>query len=220
MKPLEGLKIVELGMYLAAPGVTRLLSDWGAEVIKIESLNGDAARYSGIQVRLPALPDCNIIFSIINSGKKLLSLDLKTPEGMEVMQKLLSDLLSSGRMAGDGLCRIWYCHHCLAGLCERSGFGRNPAFCRIGGAALFWLRGFFGAVADSHRAVRSAESDSHPLLSGRKTKLQCCGPMGLLSVLSGPLAGPVGDSDFGDTAIMKKILPEASLPAVFCSIRR
>lgn len=41
MKPLEGLKVVELGMYVAAPGISRLLGDWGAEVIKIESPKGD-----------------------------------------------------------------------------------------------------------------------------------------------------------------------------------
>lgn len=107
IKPLEGLKIVELGMYLAAPGVARLLGDWGAEVIKVESVKGDSARYSGIQVRLPALPDCNIIFSIINSGKKFLSLDLKAPEGMEVMQKLLAeaDIFVSNTRYG-GLSRL------------------------------------------------------------------------------------------------------------------
>ena len=91
MKLLEGLKIVELGMYVAAPGITRLLGDWGAEVIKVEPPNGDKARYSGAQFRLPTKPDCNTNFSIANSGKKLVALDLKTPEGMEIMEKLLMD---------------------------------------------------------------------------------------------------------------------------------
>ena len=35
MKPLEGLKVIELGMYVSTPGVTRLFADWGAEVIKV-----------------------------------------------------------------------------------------------------------------------------------------------------------------------------------------
>ena len=91
MKLLEGLKIVELGMYVAAPGITRLLGDWGAEVIKVEPPTGDKARYSGAQFRLPTKPDCNTNFSIANSGKKLVALDLKTPEGMEIMEKLLKD---------------------------------------------------------------------------------------------------------------------------------
>ena len=71
MKPLERIKIVELGMYVAAPGISRLLGDWGAEVIKVESLKGDNARYAGNQSRMPARPDCNLVFSIMNAGKKL-----------------------------------------------------------------------------------------------------------------------------------------------------
>lgn len=91
MKPLEGLKVIELGMYIAGPGITRLLGDWGAEVIKVESPKGDASRFSGMQARLPATDACNPLFSLANSGKKMVSLDLKTPEGMEVMGKLLAD---------------------------------------------------------------------------------------------------------------------------------
>jgi len=90
MKPLEGIKVIELGMYVAAPGVARLLGDWGAEVIKVESPKGDHCRGSGAQVRMPIKPDCNLTFSIANSGKKMVSLDLKTPEGMEAMEKLLA----------------------------------------------------------------------------------------------------------------------------------
>ena len=103
MQPLQGLKVVELGVYLAGPGVSRLLGDWGAEVVKIEAAKGDGARYSGAQVRLPILPDCNVTFSIINSGKKLISLDLKTPEGMEIMHKLLAEadiFISNTRYGG------------------------------------------------------------------------------------------------------------------------
>lgn len=103
MKPLEGLKIVELGMYIAVPGVSRLLGDWGAEVIKVEPPKGDNCRYSGAQVRIPARPDCNLTFSVANSGKKLISLDLKTPEGMAVMEKLLAQadiFLSNTRYGG------------------------------------------------------------------------------------------------------------------------
>lgn len=103
MKPLEGLKVVELGMYIAVPGVSRLMADWGAEVIKVEAPAGDKNRYAGLQARLPARPDCNPTFSIANSGKKLISLNLKTPEGMEVMEKLLADadiFLSNTRYGG------------------------------------------------------------------------------------------------------------------------
>lgn len=91
MKPLEGVKVIELGVYVAVPGLTRLLSDWGADVIKVEPPTGDNCRISGAQVRMPTKPDCNLTFSIANSGKKLIGIDLKTPEGKEIMEKLLSD---------------------------------------------------------------------------------------------------------------------------------
>jgi len=42
---LEGLKIVELATYVAAPSASMVLAEWGAEVIKIESKNGDPTRY-------------------------------------------------------------------------------------------------------------------------------------------------------------------------------
>lgn len=41
MKPLEGVKVVELATYFAAPSCARLLADWGADVIKVESPKGD-----------------------------------------------------------------------------------------------------------------------------------------------------------------------------------
>ena len=107
MKPLEGLKVVELGMYIAVPSLSRLLADWGAEVIKVEPPKGDNCRYSGAQVRLPARPDCNLTFSVANSGKRMVCLDLKTPEGMAVMEKLLAqaDVFVSNTRYG-GLTRL------------------------------------------------------------------------------------------------------------------
>lgn len=103
MKPLEGLKVVELGVYIAIPGVSRLLADWGAEVVKVEAPKGDASRYTGHTLNLPANNKCNPIFSLTNSGKKLIGLDLKTPEGMQIMEKLLADadiFLSNIRYGG------------------------------------------------------------------------------------------------------------------------
>lgn len=45
--PLQGLKVVELGTHFAVPSVTRMLADWGAEVIKVENVKGDAWRIVG-----------------------------------------------------------------------------------------------------------------------------------------------------------------------------
>ena len=45
--PLEGMRVVELGTHFAVPAVARMLADWGAEVIKVEGLTGDAWRTVG-----------------------------------------------------------------------------------------------------------------------------------------------------------------------------
>jgi len=103
MKPLEGIKVVEIGTYVAVPNSARILSDWGAEVIKIETLTGDAWRNNGRIVELPIRRDCNPIFAKDNSGKRFVSVNLKSPEGLEILHKLLAEadvFMSSVRYGG------------------------------------------------------------------------------------------------------------------------
>lgn len=89
-KPLKGIKVLDLSAFVAAPCTGRFLADLGAEVIKIERNSGDTWRYTGISY-LPTrfTHEENPVFDIYNTGKKLISLNLKTPEGMEVFNKLL-----------------------------------------------------------------------------------------------------------------------------------
>ncbi len=89
--PLEGLKVIELGTHIAVPNATRLLADWGAEVIKIEGLRGEEWRYMGVVLRTPATDDENPIFSVGNANKKFVSLNLKDEDGLNVLKKLLQD---------------------------------------------------------------------------------------------------------------------------------
>lgn len=90
--PLTGLKVVELATVIAAPVTARMLSDYGAEVIKIENYpNGDLLRPTGKGHSLPTEDDHNPLFDMFNAGKKLISLDLKQPEAMEIFHKLLSE---------------------------------------------------------------------------------------------------------------------------------
>lgn len=90
-KPLEGVKVVELSTFVAAPVAARLLADLGAEVIKVERPEGDAWRITGVNY----IPDRfsndeNPVFDIYNTGKKHIALNLKTDEGMEAFHRLLS----------------------------------------------------------------------------------------------------------------------------------
>lgn len=89
MKPLEGIKVVELTGFYAAPTVPRVLAEWGAEVIKIEPPHGDPARTQAGVFNMPYSEDENPAFDIGNVNKKFICVNLKTDEGKEATLKLL-----------------------------------------------------------------------------------------------------------------------------------
>lgn len=79
--PLSGIKVVELATVVAAPTCARMLCAYGAEVIKVEALQGDVMRSGGVHEFVPYEDDLNPLFTIHNSNKKFLSLDLKKRKG-------------------------------------------------------------------------------------------------------------------------------------------
>lgn len=89
-KPLEGIKVIELANYVAAPIVCRICADLGAEVIKLEGRGGDAWRATSMG-HTKTGQDENPLFDIFNVGKKSISLNLKSAEGKEIFHKLLED---------------------------------------------------------------------------------------------------------------------------------
>ncbi|WOO88011.1 CoA transferase [Mollicutes bacterium LVI A0039] len=89
-KPLEGIKIIELSTYVAAPIAAKILGEWGAEVIKVEPLHGDEWRYIGATLKMPTEPECNPNYDMENVGKKSIALNLKTEEGIKVLHELLA----------------------------------------------------------------------------------------------------------------------------------
>lgn len=89
MRPLEGIKVVEFATFIAAPTCARMLGEWGAEVIKVEATFGDPLRQSGRQLRMPCSDEHNPFFDNENPNKEFIALDLKQPEGVEALLKLL-----------------------------------------------------------------------------------------------------------------------------------
>lgn len=89
-KPLDGIKVVELSTYVAAPGAARILCDLGAEVIKIESLSGDQWRETG-KKSLSTNDDENPIFDVYNAGKKSICVNIKNEEGLAFTLKLIEN---------------------------------------------------------------------------------------------------------------------------------
>ncbi len=91
MLPLEGIKVVEMSTVVAAPTTARLLSAYGADVIKVEGIDGDVMRVCGAAEFTPYEDDLNPLFTIHNSNKKFISLNYKTEAGKKVLLDLISD---------------------------------------------------------------------------------------------------------------------------------
>lgn len=126
--PLAGIRILSLEQYGAGPFGTSHLADLGAEVIKIEdpSFGGDVGRY----VPPYAEGEDSLFFETFNRGKKSISLDLGSPAGRDIFNKLvvMSDAVFSN-MRGDVPEKIGITYDNLKELnpaivcCSLSGFG-------------------------------------------------------------------------------------------------
>jgi len=89
-RPLEGVKVLELATFVAVPACCRYLADLGAEVIKIESLQGDPLRYTAVNEGRPDTEFEQTSFDLDNAGKKGIALNTKTAAGRKVLDELLS----------------------------------------------------------------------------------------------------------------------------------
>ena len=80
-----GLRVLDFSTTIAGPHCTRMLADMGAEVIKIETEEGETMR-----TRPPVRNNCSTAFGQLNVGKNSLVLDLKSPEGSEAVRRLVT----------------------------------------------------------------------------------------------------------------------------------
>ena len=89
---LEGLRILDLTQGVAGPYCTKLLSDYGADVLKIERPEGgDPARRAGPFPDDEPHPERSGLFLDLNTGKRSLTLNLKTESGQRILRRLASD---------------------------------------------------------------------------------------------------------------------------------
>jgi crotonobetainyl-CoA:carnitine CoA-transferase CaiB-like acyl-CoA transferase len=138
--PLKGIRILDLTTVLFGPFGTQTLGDWGAEVIKVESLTGDTWRTSGV-FRNRGMSGQ---FMAANRNKRSIALDLKHPDGKAVLRRLIPTvdaLVSNIRPAG--LARLGFGYEACRALNPRIvyasavGFGQDgpwrarPAFDEI-----------------------------------------------------------------------------------------
>jgi crotonobetainyl-CoA:carnitine CoA-transferase CaiB-like acyl-CoA transferase len=163
LSALADLRVVELGVWVAAPSAAALLADWGAEVIKVEARSGDPMRNVfgsiGIAGELP-----NPAFALDNRGKRSVVLDLRDPEERQHLEVLLAtaDVFISN-LRPDALDKLELEPHATVErhprlvYCSVSGYGlegeeRNRPTDDIGA---FWAR--------SGLAMQMADGDGSPL---------------------------------------------------------
>jgi CoA:oxalate CoA-transferase len=84
-KSFRGLRVLDFSTTIAGPHCTRMLADMGAEVIKIESAEGETMR-----TRPPLRNSFSTVFGQLNVGKKSLVLDLKSPDAIDLVRKLVA----------------------------------------------------------------------------------------------------------------------------------
>ena len=154
-KPLAGVKVLELSTMMAAPCCGRYLADWGAEVIKVEPLTGEAGRLTGLTLRLRADEQQNPHADGKDGGKRSLPINMKDPRGVEIMDKLLSEAnifisnyrpkaltklgLDYEQMSARHPHIIW---GCLTGFGLEGPIANNPGYDTVA----FWARS--GAMID------------------------------------------------------------------------
>ncbi len=86
MQALEGLRVIDMATVLAGPGVARHLADFGADVIKVESPDGDGLRDLGWR---DPRDGAGLWWKFVGRGKRSVVLDLKTDDGIEHMRRLV-----------------------------------------------------------------------------------------------------------------------------------
>ena len=84
--PLKGIKVLDMSRVLAGPFAGRMLSDLGADVVKLEPPEGDVARHWGRKVG-----DISGYFHQQNAGKRNICLDLSDPAGVDVVKSLVQE---------------------------------------------------------------------------------------------------------------------------------
>ncbi len=129
--PLAGMRVIELAHIMAGPVCGLMLADMGAEVIKVEKMDGDDTR----RTVPPALEGESAAYMMMNRGKRGISLDLKDPDGVAVLRRLLkgADALIENYRGGT-MERLGIGYETLREefpelvYCSLSGFGRTGPY--------------------------------------------------------------------------------------------
>ena len=177
--PLKGMRVVELGQYTTAPLAGRHLAALGAEVIKVEPLEGDSARQWA-----PHRDGMSYFFVISNAGKRAVGVDLRNDKGLEFFRKLLrsADVLVENMKPGS-LARLGFPADVLAELNPRLVYTSITGF---GADAAYQERPAFDTVVQAMCGLMDVtRANDTPLKAGISIADICGGQLGLLAILAG-----------------------------------
>lgn len=211
--PLSGIRVIEIGTLIAAPFAARLMAEFGAEVIKIESLGqGDPLR------KWRKLHNGTSLWWYLQSrNKKSLALDLKSPQGLGLIKQLLGDadvLIENLRPGGlEKLGLGWDVLHALnpkLTLVRISGYGQTGPYRDRPG---------FGAIGEAMGGIRytTGNPDSPPArvgvsLGDSLASLHAVigALMSLLRVKTGQGDGQIVDVSLAESVfnLMESLVPE------------
>jgi crotonobetainyl-CoA:carnitine CoA-transferase CaiB-like acyl-CoA transferase len=135
-KALDGIRVLDLTVWFQGPVSAQYLADFGAEVIKVERpKGGDQAR--GVRsIKSLEIGDWNQYFLVINRNKKSIAIDLKKPEGQEIMYRLVekSDVFLSN-MAPELLAAWGLSYDKLRQINPKLIYATNTGYGRFGGVS-------------------------------------------------------------------------------------
>ena len=150
--PLKDLKVVELARVLAGPWIGQTLADLGADVIKVESPDGDETRYWGPPSIETGGETTAAYFHACNRGKRSIVADFSTPEGRRIVVELArsADILIENFKAG-GLQKYGLDYSSLSAInprliyCSVTGFGQTGPYAARAGYD-FMIQGLSGIM--------------------------------------------------------------------------
>ncbi len=158
--PMEGVKVVELGVWVAGPATGGILADWGADVIKIEPPTGDPARRFGRMLGIEG--EVSPPFEMDNRGKRSIVLDLTTDDGRSTALELLTgaDVFITNVRPG-ALRRVGLDFEALAALNPRLVYGLITGYGDAGpdaDRAAYDVAAFWARAGLAHLLTRPGET--------------------------------------------------------------
>ena len=180
--PLQGVKVLELGHVMAGPVCGMMLADMGAEVVKLEKIaGGDDTR----RMVPPRIKGESAAFLILNRNKRGIAVDLKSPQGIEIVKRLIRGtdiLIENFRLGTMERLGLGYedAQKLNPGLiyCSLSGFGRTGPYAERGGFDLV-AQGMSGLMS-----ITGNRNDGTPVKVGPPVTDITAGILGAMGVLA------------------------------------